>query len=214
MNSTKIQLLHQSYTLEIKITFPVIVGDMRHVSSLPDLPAALAMRDACTARDASPIDEGHVSDAALAHACSHRTAAEIKSRRSETHVERSLAIGYVAGAHRSTDLTYKEMQGPGTIARDASIKGVVTVAPYACAGEVCITLLNRSFVRFIDRKKTVCRSSPDYGYTFIPVSCGPFCTDAGVRNWFELCFYPAPGQQVSSNPPQIRSDRWNVLTAQ
>jgi hypothetical protein len=62
MNSTKIQLLHQSDTLEIKITFPVIVGDMRHVSSLPDLPAALAVRDACAARDASPIDEGHVSD--------------------------------------------------------------------------------------------------------------------------------------------------------
>jgi len=49
----------------------------RRVSLLPDLPVALTERDACTSPDASPIDEGHVSDAALAHACSHRVAAEI-----------------------------------------------------------------------------------------------------------------------------------------
>jgi len=78
-------------------------------------PRCAHRRDACTARDGTPIDEGHVSDAALAHACSHqRTAAAIQCPKSETHVELSPAIGHVAGAHRSTDLTYKEMLGPPT----------------------------------------------------------------------------------------------------
>jgi len=34
----------------------------RRVSRLPDLLGARTERDACTARDAAPIDEGHVSD--------------------------------------------------------------------------------------------------------------------------------------------------------
>jgi len=83
------------------------------------------------------------------------------------------------------------MQGPGTIPLDACIKSVAIVVSYACAGEVCITLFNRNFVRFIDRKQTMRRSLPDYGCTFIPVSCSPFCTDAGMRNWFELCGFRA-----------------------
>jgi hypothetical protein len=83
------------------------------------------------------------------------------------------------------------MLGPCKKPLDASIKSVAIVVSYDRAGEVCITLLNRSFVSFIDRKQTRHSSVPEHGYAFNPCACYAGCTDAGMRNWFELCFYPA-----------------------
>jgi len=118
--------------------------------------------------------------------CSHRAAAESKCPRSETHAERSPVIGYVAGAdapaHRSTALTYKGMQAPDTIPLDASIKSVAIVVSYARADEVCIALLIRNFVSFIDRNQTTYGGVPEHGYTFHPYASYACRTDAGLRN--------------------------------
>ena len=74
-----------------------------------------------------------------------------------------------------------EMQRPGTILVDASIKRVAFSAVYACVDKVHNTVLNRNFVTFIDRKQTRYGMIPDQGYTFNQNACYACRTDAGIR---------------------------------
>jgi len=62
MTSTEIQLSTAEQHARDQDRVSVQRRHTRRVSCLPDLPVALTERDACTARDASPINKGHVSD--------------------------------------------------------------------------------------------------------------------------------------------------------
>ena len=173
MSSTEIQLFTAEQHASDRDHVSLEQRHARRVSCLSDPRGALTERDACTARNATPIDEGHVFDTPPWHMRVRIALPQnIRYRRLETPVECTLAIGYVAGAdaaaHRSTALPDKGMQGPGTIPRDASITRVSSSAACTCVDKICNTLLNKSFFSCIGRNRNRYGSVLEHGYKFIP----------------------------------------------